>query len=52
MATFIKTLDVPTVSIRIPKPDNSIHSPDENLKLGNFSKGVIACLAILTERLP
>lgn len=51
MAPFIKTLDVPAVSIRIPNPDNSIHGPDENLRLGNFQEGIISCLAILTQPL-
>lgn len=51
MASFIKTLDVPAVSIRIPNPDNSIHGPNENLRLGNFREGIISCLAILTEPL-
>lgn len=49
MAPFIKTLDIPAVSIRIPNPDNNIHSPNENLRLGNFLEGIITCLAILDE---
>ncbi|MGC1515422.1 MAG: M20/M25/M40 family metallo-hydrolase, partial [Maribacter sp.] len=52
MAPFIKTLDIPAVSIRIPNPDNSIHGPDENLRLGNYREGILTCLAILTEPLP
>lgn len=51
MAPFIKTLDIPAVSIRIPNPDNNIHGPNENLRLGNFREGIISCLAILTEPL-
>ncbi len=51
MAPFIRTLNVPAVSIRIPNPDNSIHGPNENLRLGNLKEGIISCLAILTERL-
>jgi acetylornithine deacetylase/succinyl-diaminopimelate desuccinylase-like protein len=51
MAPFIKTLNIPAVSIRIPNPDNSIHGPNENLRLGNFREGIISCLAILTEPL-
>lgn len=49
MAPFIKTLNIPAVSIRIPNPDNNIHSPNENLRLGNFLEGIITCLAILDE---
>ena len=51
MAPFIKTLEIPAVSIRIPNPDNAIHGPNENLRLGNYREGIISCLAILTERL-
>ncbi|PIB26922.1 hypothetical protein BFP75_07710 [Maribacter sp. 4G9] len=51
MAPFIKTLEIPAVSIRIPNPDNAIHGPNENLRLGNFKEGIMSCLAILTEKL-
>ncbi|QLG46309.1 M20/M25/M40 family metallo-hydrolase [Costertonia aggregata] len=52
MAPFINTLNVPAVSIRIPNPDNNIHSPNENIRLGNFLEGIITCLAILDEPIP
>ncbi len=51
MAPFISALGLPAVSIRIPNPDNSIHGPNENLRLGNFLEGIESCLAILTEPL-
>ncbi len=51
MAPFIQTLGVPAVSIRIPNPDNNIHGPDENLRLGNYWEGILSTLAILTEPL-
>ncbi len=51
MAPFIKTLNIPAVSVRIPNPDNSIHGPNENIRLGNLKEGIISCLAILTEPL-
>jgi acetylornithine deacetylase/succinyl-diaminopimelate desuccinylase-like protein len=49
MAPFISALGLPAVSIRIPNPDNSIHGPNENLRLGNFLEGIMSCLAILNE---
>ena len=49
MAVFIKTLGIPAVSIRIPNPDNNIHSPNENFRLGNFLEGIETCLVILDE---
>lgn len=51
MSPFITTLNIPAVSIRIPNPDNNIHSPNENLRIGNFLEGIITCLAILNEPL-
>lgn len=49
IGAFINTLKVPAVSVRIPNPDNSIHSPNENLRIGNFLEGIEACLSILTQ---
>jgi len=49
MSPFITTLNIPAVSVRIPNPDNNIHSPNENLRVGNFLEGIITCLAILNE---
>lgn len=49
MSPFITELGVPAVSIRIPNPDNNIHSPNENFRLGNYLEGIITCLAILDE---
>lgn len=51
IAPFITTLNIPAVSVRIPNPDNNIHAPDENLRLGNFIEGIQTCLAILTQPL-
>lgn len=51
IAPFISTLGVPAVSVRIPNPDNSIHAPNENLRLGNFLEGIQMCLAVLTQEM-
>ncbi len=51
IAPFVRTLNVPAISIRIPNPDNSIHAPNENLRVGNFLEGIMMCLAILNEPL-
>lgn len=49
IAPFINTLGIPAISVRIPNPDNSIHAPNENLRIGNFYEGLQMCLAILTQ---
>ena len=51
IGAFIEALEVPAVSIRIPNPDNNIHSPNENLRIGNFLEGIQACLSILTQNM-
>ena len=52
LGPFVRLLGLPAVSLRIPNPDNSIHAPNENLRLGNFREGIQECLAVLTEPLP
>ncbi len=49
IAPFVGILNLPAVSVRIPNPDNNIHAPDENLRLGNYLEGIMTCLAILNE---
>ena len=51
MGPFVNLLGLPAVSLRIPNPDNSIHAPNENIRLGNFREGIRECLAVLTQRL-
>ncbi|MEQ8425984.1 MAG: M20/M25/M40 family metallo-hydrolase, partial [Cyclobacteriaceae bacterium] len=51
IAPFIQTLNVPAVSVRIPNPDNSIHSPNENIRVGNFFEGIETMVSVLTEKL-
>ncbi len=50
IAPFIKELNIPAISVRIPNPDNNIHAPNENLRLGNFHEGLKMCLGILTQK--
>ncbi|NVJ86229.1 MAG: M20/M25/M40 family metallo-hydrolase [Algoriphagus sp.] len=49
MAPFINILGVPAVSVRIPNPDNSIHAPNENIRIGNYLEGIETVLGIITE---
>lgn len=51
IAPFIQTLNIPAVSVRIPNPDNSIHSPNENIRVGNFFEGIETMVGVLTEKL-
>lgn len=51
IAPFVKTLDVPAVLVPLVNPDNNQHSPNENLRIGNYFRGVKTCLGILTTGL-
>jgi len=50
MASFIETLNVPAVSLRIPNPYNNIHAPNENIKIKNYEEGIKMCIALLTQQ--
>lgn len=51
IAPFIETLGIPAVLVPTVNPDNNQHSPNENLRLGNYVEGIKTFLAILTEEL-
>lgn len=49
IAPFIQTLGLPAVTVPTVNADNNQHSPNENLRVGNYLDGVKTFLAILTE---
>ncbi len=49
ISPFVDTVGLPAVSVPTVNPDNNQHSPNENLRLGNFEDGIRTILAILTE---
>lgn len=51
ISPFIEALDIPAVTVVTVNPDNNQHSPNENIRLGNYKEGIKTMLAILTERL-
>jgi len=52
ISPFIRALNTPAVIVPLVNSDNNQHSPNENLRLGNFKEGIQTCLAILTQALP
>jgi len=50
ISPFITTLGIPAVTVPTVNSDNNQHSPNENLRVGNFIDGVKTFLAILTEK--
>jgi acetylornithine deacetylase/succinyl-diaminopimelate desuccinylase-like protein len=50
MASFIETLNVPAVSLRIPNPYNNIHAANENIKIKSYEEGIKMCIALFTQK--
>lgn len=51
ISPFVTTLDIPAVTVPTVNRDNNQHSPNENLRLGNYREGIKTMLAILAEPL-
>ena len=49
ISPFVNILEVPGVILPLVNPDNNQHSPNENLRLGNFLNGVQSLLGVLVE---
>ncbi len=49
ISPLINTLNIPAVTVPTVNPDNNQHSPNENLRLGNYLDGIKILLAILTQ---
>ena len=49
ISPFVNTLNLPAVTVPTVNRDNNQHSPNENLRLGNYRDGIKTILAILTE---
>ncbi len=50
ISPFVTTLGIPAVSVPTVNMDNNQHSPNENIRLGNYVDGVKTMIAILAER--
>lgn len=51
ISPFVTTLGIPAVTVPTVNRDNNQHSPNENLRLGNYREGIQTMIAILNERL-
>jgi acetylornithine deacetylase/succinyl-diaminopimelate desuccinylase-like protein len=49
ISPFVETLGVPAVMVPTVNPDNNQHSPNENLRLGQFVEGIRILLAVLQQ---
>ena len=51
ISPFVNTLNIPAVTVPTVNRDNNQHSPNENIRLGDYRNGIKTILAILTESL-
>ena len=51
ISPFVTTLGIPAVTVPTVNRDNNQHSPNENLRLGNYREGIKTMMAILSEKL-
>lgn len=51
ISPFVTTLGIPAVTVPTVNRDNNQHSPNENLRLGNYREGIKTMIAILSEKL-
>ncbi len=48
IAPFVRTLGIPAVTVPVVNRDNNQHSPNENIRIGNYLDAIVTYLAILT----
>lgn len=51
ISPFVNTLGIPAVTVPTVNRDNNQHSPNENIRLGNYREGIKTMIAILKEKL-
>ena len=49
ISPFATTLGIPAVIVPTVNPDNNQHSPNENLRFGNFVEGVVMLMSVLGQ---
>lgn len=49
ISPFVNSLKIPAITVPAVYPHNNQHSPNENLRLGNYVAGIKSYLAILTQ---
>ena len=51
ISPFVNQLGIPAVSVPTVNRDNNQHSPNENIRVGNYIDGIKTIYSILTEKL-
>ena len=48
-AQLVSALEIPFVILPLVNADNNQHSPNENLRLGNYKEGILTIMSVLSE---
>ena len=51
ISPFVTILDVPALTYPSVNKDNNQHSPNENIKIGNFIDGTLGMVYLLLEKI-
>lgn len=51
ISPFVETLGIPAASVPTVNIDNNQHSPNENIRLGDFIEGISILISVLSQRL-
>lgn len=49
ISPFVDALGIPAVTIPTVNADNNQHSPNENLRLGNYKEGILTIMSVLSQ---
>lgn len=49
ISPFVEALGIPAVTVPTVNADNNQHSPNENIRLGNYREGILATMAVLSQ---
>ncbi len=49
ISPFVDALGIPAITVPTVNADNNQHSPNENIRLGNYKEGITTFISILTE---
>ena len=49
IAPLVEILDVPAAIVPTVNIDNNQHSPNENIRVGNFLEGIVMLMAVLSQ---
>lgn len=52
ISPFVTTLNIPAVAVPTVNRDNNQHSPNENLRMGNYIDGIKTMMAIFLQPIP